>query len=128
MYILPSDTKLSAMGVALDPSPPAPPRDFEDIVDSLGSFGHWQRVIFVLISLADIFGAFAMLLPVFTGATPGWRCDTYQEQGGGGILNSSELTNDSWNTCSLSDGKYTCTEREYVDDITTIVSQVRHAL
>lgn len=40
---------------------------FDDIIDDLGAFGHWQRVIFVLISIFDVYAAFAVLLPVFTG-------------------------------------------------------------
>ena len=59
-----------------------PPKDdttednvcMEDIIEDLGSFGHWQRVIFLLISYGDIFGAFGMLVPVFTNATPSWWC------------------------------------------------------
>ena len=51
--------------------------EFEDIIEDLGSFGYWQRVIFFLICLMDIFGAFAMFSPVFTGATPRWRCANY---------------------------------------------------
>ncbi len=40
---------------------------FDDIIDGLGAFGHWQRVIFVLISIFDVYSAFAMLVTVFTG-------------------------------------------------------------
>ena len=50
---------------------------FDDIIDDLGAFGHWQRVIFVLISIFDVYAAFAVLLPVFTGKIPKAMCVTW---------------------------------------------------
>ena len=99
-------------------------RDFEDIVDSLGSFGHWQRVIFVLISLADVFGAFAMMLPVFTGATPRWRCAEYKTVADGSFRNGSDFGDYTWKSCDLEGNNLTCVSRQYHDDFTSIVSQV----
>ena len=40
---------------------------FDDILDKIGGFGPWQKVIFALICFFDVFGAFSMLIPVFTG-------------------------------------------------------------
>lgn len=101
------------------------PRELEDLIDSLGSFGHWQRVIFVLISLADIYGAFAMMLPVFSGATPKWRCNTFLDDDGN-LRNASDLSNDTAFQCSLNlnNFNYTCASFSFDDEFTSIVSQV----
>ena len=48
--------------------------DYEGIIEDIGGFGHWQRVIFTLISLPDIPIALALLLPVFVGSVPNWGC------------------------------------------------------
>ena len=100
--------------------------EFEDIIDSLGAFGHWQRVIFVLISLADFYGAFAMLLPVFTGATPRWLCQTYQDDYDKDVyVNGSEFGSEE--ACHQYHTNWTCVQREYVDDFTSIVSEVNNS-
>lgn len=48
--------------------------EFESVLDGLGSFGPYQRRLFILVSLFETPTSWAMLLPVFTGASPGFRC------------------------------------------------------
>ena len=110
----------------------AEPMEFEDIIEDLGSFGHWQRVIFFLICIMDIFGAFAMLSPVFTGATPRWRCANYSSPIGGVITGNvsdadKNFTDDvpALDQCTNPDGAK-CELFVYEDDFTSIVSEVRH--
>ena len=98
--------------------------EFEDIIDDLGAFGHWQRVIFVLICVADIFGAFSVLVPVFSGATPKWQCNTYEYEDS--IVDARNLPN----TTDLMQCTYNetlrCTNFTFKDDFTSIVSEVRN--
>ena len=42
---------------------------FDDIIDNAGGFGSWQMIIFFMISSFDVFAAFSVMLPVFTGKT-----------------------------------------------------------
>ena len=42
---------------------------FDDIIDNVGGFGSWQMVIFFMVSSFDVFAAFSLMLPVFTGKT-----------------------------------------------------------
>ena len=42
---------------------------FDDIIDNIGGFGSWQMIIFFMISSFDVFAAFSLMLPVFTGKT-----------------------------------------------------------
>ena len=48
--------------------------DYENIIEDIGGFGHWQRLIFMVISVPDIPVALALLLPVFSGSIPNWGC------------------------------------------------------
>ncbi|ELU17167.1 hypothetical protein CAPTEDRAFT_222145 [Capitella teleta] len=102
----------------------AAPKEFEDLIDSLGSFGHWQRVIFVLISAADVFGAFAMMLPVFTGATPNWSCRQFRH--GNIYMNGSEVNNDTSEICeykTTTDTNFHCSEFAFDGDFTSVVTE-----
>ena len=99
--------------------------DFDDIIEQLGSFGYWQRVIFVIISLADLFGAFSMLVMVFTGATPKWTCNTFESDSRTISVESLPNTTDLMQ-CKLNDS-FVCTNFTFHDDFTSIVSEVsRH--
>ena len=104
---------------------PVTTQKFEEIFETLGSFRHWQRVIFCLISAIDIHGAFAILLPVFTGATPRWRCVLFEETGNSGSFkNGSDVENDTWGACQSKSGNSSCISVEFFDDFTSIVSEV----
>ena len=91
--------------------------EFDGILDQLGGFGHWQRVIFVLISAMDIMGALTIIIPVYTGATPKWKCDSLEKSS---MLNVSE--NVSLTECVYNNTQ--CTSRTFYDDFTSIVSEV----
>ena len=93
-------------------------KSFEDILDDIGAFGHWQRVIFVLISLADIQGAFAILSPVFVHAVPEWRCLEWED----GL---TEPGREDWNKeCFRNGSDVKCVAYEFYDDFTSVVSEV----
>ena len=91
--------------------------EFDDILDQVGAFGHWQRVIFVLISAMDIMGALAIIIPVYTGATPKWKCADIEYSS---MLNVSE--NVSLAQCAYNSTH--CTTWIFFDDFTSIVSEV----
>ena len=92
------------------------------MIEQLGSFGYWQRVIFVIISVADIFGAFAMLVMVFTGATPKWTCNAYTS--GNVSIDADSLPNTTdLMQCKLNDS-FVCRNFTFHDDFTSIVSEV----
>lgn len=88
---------------------PAAPASFDDAILELGAFGPWQRVIFLLVSLPDVFTAFAILLPVLISATPSWHCAG---------ANTSTL-NASTSACDVAG----CVP-EFNGDFTSIVSEV----
>ncbi|KAK2152867.1 hypothetical protein LSH36_316g08008 [Paralvinella palmiformis] len=95
--------------------------DFEEVIDQLGSFGYWQRVVFFIISVADIFGAFSMLVMVFTGATPKWTCNAYVSNNV--TITAEHLPNTTdLMTCSVNDS-FACTNFTFHDDFTSIVSE-----
>jgi OCT family organic cation transporter-like MFS transporter 4/5 len=96
--------------------------DFEEVIDQLGSFGYWQRVVFFIISVADIFGAFSMLVMMFTGATPKWTCNAYVSNNV--TITAEHLPNTTdLMTCSVNDS-FACTNFTFHDDFTSIVSEV----
>ena len=93
-------------------------KSFEDILDDIGAFGHWQRVIFVLISLADIQGAFAILSPVFVHAEPEWRCLEWED----GL---TEPDRDDWDKMCVRNGSdVKCVAYDFYGDFTSVVSEV----
>jgi hypothetical protein len=96
----------------------------EEIIEELGAFGYWQRVIFFTLCLPDIFGALSLMLPVFTGSAPNWRCK--QDD----VTNSS-LINYKANSTAVAKaiGFYgnkscDCPVREYDTTFSSIVSEV----
>ena len=52
---------------------------YDNIIDEIGGFGWWQLTILLVISIPDIFCAFALILPVFTGATPEFDCQSTED-------------------------------------------------
>jgi len=49
--------------------------DFDEVLKYVGLFGPYQIQLFVLVNLFDFAAVWAMLLPVFSGATPDWWCE-----------------------------------------------------
>lgn len=47
---------------------------FEEFLAEVNDFGPFQVTIFVLVSLFELPAAWAMVLPLFTAATPEWDC------------------------------------------------------
>ena len=99
------------------PDAPPPSATFDSILEAIGTFGPRQRLIFFFISMAEFFGAFHMLLPVFVGAEPNWYCVPP-----GGAMNVTEDRNDTFKECEVLEG--TCDEIVFRDDFTSIVSEV----
>ena len=95
------------------------PEEFEDIIESLGSFGHWQRVIFFVICLTDIFGSISVVIPVFIGAIPNFYAFESHNDTVIGDLTYNETAK---NVCPSENNSYTV--RKFHDDFTSIVSEV----
>jgi len=89
-----------------------PPPAFEAVIDSLGAFGPYQRQIFILVSAFETPAAWAMLLPLFSGAQPNWYC-----------ADNVTPSNHSDKECG-DDGH--CLNIVFNDTFTSIVSQVRN--
>ena len=110
-------------------------KDFEGVLEGLGSFGRWQRLIFALIGSAEIWGAFAMLLPILAGAEPNWWCMDHIAGNSSQNL-SSELSasHDGHMTFEMNkslgykqcyyNGDM-CSQIVFRDDFSSIVSEVR---
>ena len=90
-------------------------KHFEEILDDMGAFGHWQRVLFILISLADIHGAFVMLSPHYLNDTPSWTCTKAGSKDNATLSNQTEQ-------CKY--GSEQCTEFAFHGDFTSIISEV----
>ncbi|XP_029965987.1 organic cation transporter protein isoform X2 [Salarias fasciatus] len=66
---------------------------FDEIIHTVGGFGKFQKLLYVWISLPQIFLAFHMLVSIFTGAVPPHRCrGSGSSAGSPGSLNFSLLT------------------------------------
>lgn len=48
--------------------------EYEKILKQIGSFGPFQRRVFILVSMFETPAAWAMLLPILLHATPDWTC------------------------------------------------------
>ena len=97
--------------------------DFDGYIDKIGAFGPLQRIYFVLISLADLFGAFGMMITVFIGSTPRWHCDRFD----GNMtsfhgMNATSTLNDSLFKCE--DNGRKCVDFHFIDEFTSVVSEV----
>ncbi|XP_068603436.1 solute carrier family 22 member 13 [Brachionichthys hirsutus] len=57
--------------------------NFEEILSAIGGFGKYQKILYVWICLPQIFLAFHMMVSVFTGATPPYRCRESPSAGAG---------------------------------------------
>ena len=96
--------------------------EFDEVLTQLGSFGYWQRVIFIVISMADVYGALAMLVMMLTSATPKWTCNTYTYNNitisVDALPNTTDLMQCSYNQT------FVCTNFTFHDEFTSIVSEV----
>jgi len=97
-------------------------KKFEDLIDDIGGFGCWQRVIYFIIYVAEIFGAFGMLAPVIIGAVPKWRCTAWFNSTGETVYNNRTNVNESDYFQCHKDGM-TCAKYTYEDEFTSIVSE-----
>jgi len=94
------------------------PEEFEDIIESLGSFGHWQRVIFVVICLVDIFGSFSVVIPIFIGGIPNFYAfDSINDT----LTGEPTYNETTKNVCPSENNSYTV--RIFHDEFTSIVSE-----
>lgn len=97
-------------------------KEFEDILHGVGSFGPFQVMVFIVVSLFETPAAWAMFLPVFIHRQVRWVCknDTYHDK-----FNDTE-TNKTWSDGMNRSNCNRCpeSERQYLDDFTSIVSEV----
>ena len=108
--------------------------EYEKVLKDLGSFGPYQRRVFVLVSLFETPAAWAMLLPIFLGHKPEWTCLGLAESVDNSTVgyNKSSSGNASYihingsthtGSICLADGGV-CPGIQFVDDFTSIVSEV----
>lgn len=100
--------------------------EFENVLRQLGSFGPYQRRVFILVSMFETPVAWAMLLPIFLNVVPEWKCpDTSNASL---VYNSSFTSNISFplsiNVKKCSESGLLCPEASFTKEIQTIVSEV----
>ncbi|KAJ8304940.1 hypothetical protein KUTeg_018523 [Tegillarca granosa] len=98
--------------------------EYEEILRDLHQFGSFQRRVFILVSLFDLPSAWSMILPVFVGANPGWKCPVAGNYTDGKNI-SSKSFNFSADTCST-DGSI-CEGLSFNKDFTSILTEM-HSL
>jgi hypothetical protein len=97
--------------------------EFESVLKQLGSFGPYQRRIFVLVSMFETPAAWAMLLPIFLNVVPKQNCHSPLDTNATETYKSSQDINSTTLLCTgsgdLRSGVVFC------DDVQSIVSEVR---
>lgn len=100
--------------------------EFENVLRQLGSFGPYQRRVFVLVSMFETPVAWAMLLPIFLNVVPEWKCP--DSSNASLTYNSSFTSNISFplsiNVKNCSESGLLCPEASFTKEIQTIVSEV----
>lgn len=103
--------------------------EFEDVLRQLGSFGPYQRRVFVLVSMFETPVAWVMLLPIFLNVVPEWKCP--ESSNAFLAYNSSLTANISLSTTNISLSINECSESgllcpgaSFTKEIQTIVSEV----
>ena len=106
--------------------------EFDEFIDEIGGFGRLQRLYFLIIRLVEISGAFGVMITVFIGATPRWRCNRFEgldleysattnltSMSG---INESLILNDTLYQCQRDD--HQCVEFQFLDEHPSVVSEV----
>uniref|UniRef100_A0A3B5L3X5 Major facilitator superfamily (MFS) profile domain-containing protein n=1 Tax=Xiphophorus couchianus TaxID=32473 RepID=A0A3B5L3X5_9TELE len=57
--------------------------NFDQILAAVGGFGKYQKILYIWICLPQILLAFHMMVSIFTGATPPYRCRESSSPGAG---------------------------------------------
>lgn len=52
----------------------SPKMNFDQILSAIGGFGKYQKILYIWICLPQVLLAFHMMVSIFTGATPPYRC------------------------------------------------------
>ncbi|XP_061172657.1 organic cation transporter-like protein [Saccostrea echinata] len=97
--------------------------EFESILRQLGSFGAYQKRVFILVSMFETPAAWAMLLPIFLNIAPEWKCPEFSDSNAT-LTNKSSLEKNvalSAKQCSESDTL--CPGAVFSEDIQSIVSE-----
>uniref|UniRef100_A0A3B3VQQ3 Si:dkey-166k12.1 n=1 Tax=Poecilia latipinna TaxID=48699 RepID=A0A3B3VQQ3_9TELE len=79
--------------------------NFDQILAAIGGFGKYQKILYIWICLPQILLAFHMMVSIFTGATPPYRC---RESSSSGAGNQTSLPAEN---VSLSDSSCFSSER-----------------
>ena len=88
--------------------------DFDSALERVGEFGRHQKRIYFIVSLISLPLAAQMLIVVFVGAIPEWKCPSPS----GDILHC----NSSHPACCDKDGSI-CREAEYTSEFTSIATE-----
>ena len=96
--------------------------EFERVLKQLGSFGAYQRRVFILVSMFETPVAWAMLLPIFLNVVPDWKC-----LGPSNVSIASNLSLNSSNELPVkqcaANGSI-CPQAVFTEDIYSIVREV----
>ncbi|MEQ2308347.1 hypothetical protein AMECASPLE_027368 [Ameca splendens] len=74
--------------------------NFDQILSAIGGFGKYQKILYIWICLPQILLAFHMMVSIFTGATPPYRC---RESSSSGAENQTLLLDAGAGNLSLSE-------------------------
>ncbi|MED6295209.1 hypothetical protein CHARACLAT_029339 [Characodon lateralis] len=74
--------------------------NFDQILSAIGGFGKYQKILYIWICLPQILLAFHMMVSIFTGATPPYRC---RESSSSGAENQTSLLDAGAGNLSLSE-------------------------
>lgn len=109
--------------------------EYEAVLKELGSFGPFQRRVFILVSMFETPAAWAMLLPILLSAAPDYTClvpmngssKNYDDESITAGFNASTMNlNNSTlvNTCLKNNN--VCPGIKFIGDFTSIISEVRN--
>ena len=104
--------------------------DFEDIIKKIGSFGRYQIRVFILVSLSETPCAWAMVLAVFTHATPKIFCFNVVTAQLNGANNASVESKGNQSGTTDREPEHClngtiCSNHTYGEEFTSIVTEVR---
>nr|XP_022329707.1 organic cation transporter protein-like [Crassostrea virginica]XP_022329708.1 organic cation transporter protein-like [Crassostrea virginica]XP_022329709.1 organic cation transporter protein-like [Crassostrea virginica]XP_022329710.1 organic cation transporter protein-like [Crassostrea virginica] len=96
--------------------------EFENVLSQLGSFGAYQRRVFVLVSMFETPVAWAMLLPIFLNVVPEWECPG-SSSNVSTSFNSSSNSNITLPKEQCTGSGSVCPGAVFSGDLNTIVSE-----
>ena len=97
--------------------------EYEDILNEIRPFGPYQRRVFILVSMFETPLAWAMLLPIFTSASPSATTGHSSMNISGSVTKEAAMLNDINDSVCLQSGAV-YPHVVFNDSFTSIVSEV----